>query len=854
MKKILLISLALGLLIFINSCSQTEPKYRNIKVAPEERADDLLKRLTIKEKISLMMNASDSIPRLGIKKYDWWNEALHGVARNGTATVFPQAIGMAASFDDSLVYEVFKVVSDEARVKYNKARRTGEIKRYQGLTMWTPNINIFRDPRWGRGQETYGEDPYLTSVMGVAVIKGLQGEETDGYLKLLACAKHYAVHSGPEWNRHSFDVNNISPRDLWETYLPAFEAAVKKGKVKQVMCAYNRFEGEPCCGSDRLLINILREKWQYDGIVVSDCGAINNFYQKGKHMTHPDSAHAVADAVLSGTDIECGSSYKALLKAVNQNLISEQKIDVSLKRLIFYRYKLGEIYGKSPWDNLPDSLLCCKKHKDIALEMARKSIVLLQNKGILPLNSNSSIALLGPNANNDKMQWGNYNGIPTHTITLLEALQNHFPNKKIAYDEACSYTGNTESIIDECTYNKKKGISAMFWNNIDMNGQPVYETIYSKIIKIGKRDTLPGISLEGISAKFNTVLIPKISGPVDFVFTTSGIVKLIVNGKEIKLEKIPIEFQVAKMNLLAGKKYKIEIEYIKKENGQFIFDIKRNIKTDINRIIKLVEKNDIIIFAGGISAELEREEANVYASGFVGGDRVDIELPAVQREIIAALKAAGKKVILVNFSGSAMGLEPETKNCEAIIQAWYPGEAGGQAIVDVLFGNYNPAGRLPVTFYKNINQLPDFENYQMKGRTYRYTKEKPLFPFGYGLSYTSFKYSDIKIDKQEIKPGDTLKLYITITNDGKYDGEEVIQVYLKKVSDIEGPNKTLRAFKRVFIPAGNKINIVFNLTDDNLKWWDNVANTIKVSSGEYQLMIGKSSKDEDLTFINFKIK
>ncbi|MBN1182171.1 MAG: glycoside hydrolase family 3 C-terminal domain-containing protein [Bacteroidales bacterium] len=838
---------------FLFSCTNGQNKHQSN--SPEIRAQNLIKQLSLEEKVTLLMNGSEAIQRLGIQQYNWWNEALHGVARNGTATVFPQAIGMAASFDDQLLFEIFSAISDEARVKHRQAREEGEMKKYTGLTMWTPNINIFRDPRWGRGQETYGEDPYLTSVMGVAVIKGLQGENTEGYDKLHACAKHYAVHSGPEWNRHSFNAEDIAPRDLWETYLPAFKAAVQKGNVKEVMCAYNRFEGEPCCGSNRLLTQILRDQWGFTGIVLTDCGAIKNFYMEGRHMVQPDQEHAVANAIMNGTDLECGNTFKSVIKAVQEGLISEEQIDISLKRLLMARYELGEMDAYSPWDKLPDSLLNCIKHKELALTMAQKSIVLLQNKGILPLKENCKIALLGPNANDSAMQWGNYNGTPKHTVTLLEALQQKIPNSLVVYDEACGLTGITQSIFEECNDNGQEGFSAKFWNNIEMQGEPVAKLQFGSEIKIGKRDTIAkGVNLDRISAKFHSILKPKMSGIIEFVFTTSSEVKVHVNGEEINLQTLPSELQFSKVEVKAGKSYEIDIEWIHEKQGQFKFNILRSLPPDIAGLLKKAKDCDIVIFAGGISASLEREEGNVYAPGFKGGDRTDIELPKIQRDVIAAFKAAGKKVILVNFSGSAMGLVPESKNCDAVLQAWYPGEAGGTAIVNVLFGKYNPAGRLPVTFYKSTDQLPDFENYDMKGRTYRYMTEEPLFPFGYGLSYTNFSYNPTTMSAKQIQAGEDITLTVPVTNTGNYDGEEVVQVYLKKMNDPDGPNKALRAFKRVFIPKGETVNVEFKLTTESLEWWDSSTNTMHKYPGNYQLMVGSSSRDKDLEIINLELQ
>lgn len=715
MKKFFIPVLLAGALM--SACQQKLP-YQNTSLPPEERAADLVQRLTLEEKVSLMQNNSSAVPRLGIKPYNWWNEALHGVARNGRATVFPQAIGMGAAFNDSLLHVVFTAVSDEARAKNHIARRDSSYKIYQGLTFWTPNINIFRDPRWGRGQETYGEDPYLTSQLGMAVVRGLQGPEDSQYDKAHACAKHYAVHSGPEWNRHSFNAEDIDPRDLWETYLPAFKDLVQKTGVKEVMCAYNRFEGLPCCNSDRLLMQILRDEWGYEGLVVSDCGAIYDFFEEGRHGTHKDKADASSAAVLSGTDLECGDAYKSLADAVRQGKIKEEDLDRSVARLLKARFELGEMDETTPWDTISDSVVNCRIHQVLALRMARESMTLLQNKNnLLPLKAGMTVALVGPNANDSVMQWGNYNGFPGHTVTLLEALRKRLPEEQLIY---------------------------------------VPGALYAE----------------------------------DFV----------------------------------PKHKKDEMEQTK--------------PLDAASLLKQVGRADVVVFAGGISPLLEGEEMKVDVQGFKGGDRTDIELPAIQRQLLKALKAAGKKVVFVNFSGSAVGLEPETQTCDAILQAWYPGEAGGTAVADVLYGDYNPAGRLPVTFYKNVGQLPDYEDYSMKGRTYRYFEGTPLFPFGHGLSYTTFVYG-----KAEVKDG---CLLVPVTNTGSMDGDEVVQLYLNRPDDANGPRKTLRAFKRVHIPTGATRTVSLPLTEETFNWWDTATNTVHPLKGSYKLLYGGSSDDRAL--------
>ncbi|MCI6461248.1 MAG: glycoside hydrolase family 3 C-terminal domain-containing protein [Prevotella sp.] len=689
--------------------------YQNPNLSSSERADDLIGRLTLEEKSKLMMDQSPAIKRLGIPEFHWWNEALHGVGRNGTATVFPITMCMAASWNDALLQDVFTAVSDEARAKNQEAKKSGKLKRYQCLSFWTPNINIFRDPRWGRGQETYGEDPYLTSKMGLAVVRGLQGPENSKYRKLLACAKHFAVHSGPEWNRHSFDVQQLPARDLWETYLPAFKTLVQEGNVAEVMCAYQRIDGEPCCGNNRFEHQILREEWGYKGLITSDCWAIRDFYDKGCHEVSKDAAEASATAVRAGTDLECGSAYKALPEAVKRGEITEKELDKSLKKLIMARIELGDFDNDSlvEWTRIPSSVVACKKHKQMALDMARQGTVLLKNNGLLPLDKDAKIVVMGPNANDAEMMWGNYNGTPTATMTILDGIHNYQPEAR--FIRGCGHTRNSDSLR-------------------------------------------------------------------------------------------------------------------------------------VSDIIYAVRDADIVVFAGGISPRLEGEEMKVNEVGFKGGDRTDIELPKIQRQLLAALHDAGKKVVLVNCSGSAVALEPETSSCDAILQAWYGGEQGGTAVAEILFGDVNPSGKLPVTFYKNTQQLPDFEEYKMAGRTYRYMKEQPLFSFGYGLSYTTFEFGT---PKYNAKKG---VVTAEVTNTGKRDGDEVVQVYIKRIADTEGPNKTLKAFKRVNLKAGEKKVISIDFKRGNFEGWDPEHNVMRVVAGKYQMMVGNSSRDCDLKTIEVKVK
>ena len=846
-------------LLALASCG--EPSYKDASLSPERRAELLVKELTLEEKAHLMMDGSRSVERLGIKPYNWWNEALHGVARAGLATVFPQPIGMAASFNPEMVYEVFNAVSDEARAKNTYYASQDSRERYQGLTMWTPTVNIYRDPRWGRGIETYGEDPYLTSRMGVMVVKGLQGPADGKYDKLHACAKHFAVHSGPEWNRHSFNAENIKPRDLYETYLPPFEALVKEGKVEEVMCAYNRFEG------DRLLMQILRGEWGFNGIVVSDCGAIADFYNDRGHHTHPDAESASAAAVISGTDLECGSSYKALIESVKKGLISEETVDTSVKRLMKARFALGEMDEpeKVSWTKIPFSVVASAAHDSLALNMARESMTLLMNKdNFLPLKRGGlTVAVMGPNANDSVMQWGNYNGMPAHTVTILDGVRNLLgTDDKLIYEQGCPWVERTliQSAFSQCKSDQGPGFTARYWNNLKREGEPVTTTQVTTPFRFctsGATVFAPGVNLTDFSATYNSAFIPKESGEIVLEVYCYGSGRLRVNGEEVKSfsNKHGARKSTHAMKVQAGKSYDLELdfEYLRSD-AQLNFDLGFKKDVDIRKSVERVKDADIVIFASGISPSLEGEEMGVNLPGFKKGDRTDIELPAVQRELIDALHRAGKKIILVNCSGSPIGLEPETQKCEAILQAWYPGQQGGKAVAEVLFGDYNPAGKLPVTFYRNVSQLPDFEDYNMTGRTYRYMQDVPLFPFGYGLSYTTFGYGKTVLDKNELTAGQSLKLTVPVTNTGKRNGEEVVQVYLRKQGDAEGPIKTLRAFKRVSIPAGKTVNVEFDLKDKELEWWDDQSNTVRVCPGNYDIMVGGSSKEEDLQRTTIAIK
>jgi len=843
-------------LLTITLSAQQYP-FQNASLSSEERAKDLLSRLTLEEKAALMCDVSEAIPRLCIPKFNWWSEALHGLANNDSVTVFPEPVGMAASFDDELVYRIFTAVSDETRAKYHKAKRSGqENRRFLSLSVWTPNINIFRDPRWGRGQETYGEDPYLTSRMGISVVNGLQGPSDARYKKLLACAKHFAVHSGPEWSRHVLNINDLNPRDLHETYLPAFKALVQEADVREVMCAYQRLDDDPCCGSTRLLQRILRDDWGFKYLVVSDCGAITDFYTNHKVSSTP--VHAAARGVLAGTDVECaGPSYRSLPEAVKRDLVKEEDIDKSLMRVLVGRFDLGDLDNDSlvPWSKIPESIINCGAHRELALEMARESMTLLQNKNtILPLSKKGNkIAVIGPNANDESMLWGNYNGVPIRTISILEGIKSKVSSDSILYDKGCDLVEDkvTQSYFSHCSIEGKKGFKATYWNNPDFSGEIVTIQQITEPIKLttaGQYAFAPGVNLENFSAKYETEFIAPATEEIVFKGGATGYFELLVNGESLRKysnwrtlsSRIP--YSVEK-----GKKYKIEIRYAQLNDWQanIEFDFGKEVDVDYTHLIKKLKGIETVIFVGGLSGKLEGEEMPVSYPGFKSGDRTHIELPSVQRNCLKALKQAGKQIIFVNCSGSAIALTPETETCEAILQAWYPGESGGQAVADVLFGDYNPSGKLPITFYKSSDQLKDFEDYSMQGRTYRYMDDA-LFPFGFGLSYTTFKLDSAIANKTTINADETVQLTIPITNTGKCDGTEVVQVYVRKVDDIDGPLKTLKGFSRIHLKAGETKEVKIDLPPSSFEFYDWSQRKMTITSGEYEVYYGNSSDPKDL--------
>ena len=842
--------------------AQTFP-YQNPNLSAKERAKDLCSRLTLEEKAMLMLDESPAIPRLGIKKFFWWSEALHGAANMGNVTNFPEPVGMAASFNPSLLYKVFDVASTEFRAQYNHRMYDlgGEDMKMRSLSVWTPNVNIFRDPRWGRGQETYGEDPYLTSVMGIQVVRGLQGPEDAKYRKLWACAKHYAVHSGPEYTRHTANLTNVSARDFWETYMPAFKSLVQDAKVREVMCAYQRLDDDPCCGSQRLLQTILRDEWGFQYLVVSDCGAVSDFYEN--HKSSSDAVHGSAKAVISGTDVECGFgyAYKSIPEAVRRGLLSEAEVDKHVIRLLEGRFDLGEMDDPSlvEWSKIPYSAMSTKASSQIALDMARQCIVLLQNKdNILPLKKNAEkIAVIGPNADNTPMMWGNYNGTPNHTVTILDGIK--AKQKKLVYLPGCDLTYEKVMeghIASDCVApDGKKGLKGTFWNNTKMEGKPFTTEYYTKPVNVttaGMHVFAPNLPIEDFSAKYETTFTPKEAGEYVLNVESTGHFEVYVNGeRKVMLHTWRTTPTRTVLQAEKGQQFKIEVRFqtVRTWGASMKIDVARELPIDYQQTIAQLNGIDKVIFVGGIAPSLEGEEMPVNIEGFKGGDRTSIELPKVQREFLKALKAAGKQVIYVNCSGSAIALQPETESCDAIVQAWYPGQEGGTAVADVLFGDYNPGGKLSVTFYKNDSQLPDYEDYSMKGRTYRYFNDA-LFPFGYGLSYTTFEIGEASIKGEN----GNFEVSVPVANTGNCNGTETVQLYIRDLADKEGPLKSLRGFQRVDVKAGQTATATIQLNPKSFEFWDAATNTMRTKPGQYELLYGNSSLDKDLKIIKVEIK
>ncbi len=861
-QKFLLLAIVFILSSAFSALPGQEYPFQDADLPLEERVADLVSRMTLEEKISQMQNGAAAIPRLGIPEYNWWNECLHGVARNGVATVFPQAIGMAATWNPELIGEEADIIATEARAKYNEAIRNNERRIYQGLTMWSPNINIFRDPRWGRGQETYGEDPYLTSRIGVAFVRGLQGEDPACF-KVISTPKHFAVHSGPEPLRHSFDAD-VSDRDLHETYLAAFRACIVEGGAYSVMGAYNRFRGESCSAHSLLLDQILRKDWGFQGYVVSDCGAIRDIYNG--HRIVESAAEASALAVRMGCDLTCGREYRALDEAVSKGMISEEEIDVSVKRLMTARFRLGmfDPPERVPYSGIPISENDAPEHDQFALKVARESMVLLKNEGsILPLgNDLNRIAVVGPYADNRDVLLGNYNGTPSHPVTILQGIMNRagsgtevrFAQGIVPPESALSSEPVQTQYLKPAGEPDGNGLKAEYFDNPDLDGAPVLVRTDPRIRMFWRLEgPAAGIPADSFSVRWTGTVSPPVSGSYEIGLYTDDKGRFYINDVLVvdNWEPYKSDFSGSgTVSLLKGKEYKIRVEYadIAGFAGTRLtwkkLDEPGEGEAMMAEAVELAGSSDVVIAVAGISPRLEGEQMRIRLEGFEGGDRTRLHLPEPMETLIRRLHAIGKPVILVLTSGSALAVNWEKEHIPAILQAWYPGQQGGNAVADVLFGNYNPAGRLPVTFYRSVDDLPDFENYDMEGRTYRYFRGEPLFPFGHGLGFSDFDYQSMQVSKTDVSDNDTVIVAVTLSNKGDYDGDEVVQLYVRNPeSPVAQPLKSLKGFKRVFVARGETRTIEIPLAIKELGCYSEVQHGFVVEPGDFELQAGASSSD-----------
>jgi beta-glucosidase len=830
----------------------TDYPFRNVDLDIEKRVDDLISRLTVEEKVSQLLDVAPAIERLGIPQYNWWNECLHGVARAGRATSFPQAIGMAATWNPELIHKVADVISTEARAKYNTAVRQGQRNRYQGLTMWTPNINIFRDPRWGRGQETYGEDPYLTARLGVAFVKGLQGDDPD-YLKVVATPKHYAVHSGPEHNRHSFDAYT-TPKDLWETYLPAFEATVKEARAYSVMSAYNRYLGESATSSPFLLTDILRDKWGFDGYVVSDCGAVSDIYRFHKLVEKPEEA--AARALKAGCDLNCGSTYKHLVTSLEQGLVSEEDINKALRRLLTARIRLGLLnpIEEQPFGELGEAHIESREHAELALQTARESMVLLKNaNGILPLSKElSSIAVIGPQADDRHFLLGNYFGVPTNRTTILEGIREKVSTQtKVHYFKGVN-VADEQPVFDVIPASHiPTGIIVEYYDNSKFEGEPVYREKASVVdFEWGGAAPVPAVRPGKFAIRYTGTIRSDVTKAFELaVLETGGSYRLFIDEEEFETGSSRKEHRLKSqvVHFEKDRDYRFRLEYSCTNEWMASVQLMWNREEVLGRdhLLKVAENSDVIVFAGGITARLEGEEMPVEVDGFYKGDRTHLKMPDAQLKLLKELEATGRPIVFLLTSGSAMAINWEQKHADAILGVWYPGQAGGRAVADVLFGDYNPSGKLPVTFYQSVDQLPDFEDYNMAGRTYRYFNNDPLYPFGYGLSYTTFEYGKPVLEKSVMRKGKDLKLFVDVKNTGEMDGETVVQLYVrKKDRSKHDPLKSLKQFQKISLKQGEEKRLSFTVSATDLQGIDDEGQSV-LHPGIYEILIGDSSATEN---------
>ena len=838
-----------AVILLCGSCSsRPEYPFRDTSLPIEERVNDLVGRLTLEEKVAQMSSAAPAIERLGIPAYDWQNECLHGVGKiaDYKVTVFPQPIGLAATWDEEGMLKVADCIAEEGRAIYHEALRNDNHASYYGLTYWAPNINIFRDPRWGRGHETFGEDPYLTGILGCAYVRGLQGDDPR-YLKASACAKHYAVHSGPESKRHEFNAE-VSDDDLWNTYLPAFRDVVEKADVSGIMCAYNAVDGRPCCGNDLLMMGILRDDWGFKGYVTSDCGAIDDFY-KGHH-THPDTISAAADAVVHGTDLDCirDNTFKTLVEAVRTGEMEESDIDRAVKRLFTIRFRLGmfDPDEEVKYASVPLSALDSKEHRELALSMARESMVLLKNEGgLLPLDKNiRKIAVVGPNAAQRKPMLGNYYGYPSELPTIVEAIKSHVsPSTEVVYEQLTDYFAPVDFVpldmTEVCSIDGKKGFKAEYFADSGFSCDPVVKYVERpELSYMGKTIIADSISSLDFGVRYNTMFTPAESGEYTLDLDTWKRFRFSIDG-DVIIDAMDRKGKTDGRHAAyfdAGKPYMITIEaQMKGRDGDLTFDIGRKVVPDLKELASRVADADVIIFAGGISPSLEGEQNGVKCEGFEDGDRTTIQLPKAQTRMMRQLAATGKPVVFVMLTGSAIASVWEEENLPAIVNAWYGGQAGAVALADVLFGDYNPGGRLPITFYGSDRDLPPFTDYAMDGRTYRYFKGKPLYPFGYGLSYTTFGYDNLTLDGP-MTTSSEITVKADVENLGKVPGDEVVQLYVSRDGKDE-PIRSLKGFKRIHLNPGERKTVSFTLTPEDLAIY-RLGEGRSVNPGKFNVTVG----------------
>ncbi|MGI4756623.1 MAG: glycoside hydrolase family 3 C-terminal domain-containing protein [Janthinobacterium lividum] len=875
------------LFVALSAAAQTSPAYLNPALPPPQRAADLVGRMTLEEKSLQMVNGAAAIPRLNVPAYDYWNEGLHGVARSGYATMFPQAIGMAATWDAPLLKGIGDVIATEARAKNNEALRHGNHDIYFGLTFWSPNINIFRDPRWGRGQETYGEDPHLTAQLGVNFIQGLQGNDPK-YYKVIATPKHFAVHSGPEDGRHKFDVEP-TPHDLWDTYLPQFRAAIVDAKADSIMCAYNRVDGQPACGSKLLLVDILRNDWNFNGFVTSDCGAIDDFFRPNTHQTEPDAEHADKAALLAGTDTNCGSTYRKLGDAVKAGLIQESDIDVSLRRLFEARIRLGlfDPPASVPYAQIPFSEVNSPAHAALAKRAAEESVVLLKNDGILPLRAGKykTVAVIGPNAASLSALEGNYNGQPHDPIMPVDAIRSALRGSTVVYAPGAPYVEGfampvSRTMLHPAKGSRESGLKAEYFPTNNFDGTPAVTRVDPEInFDWSGVSPMRNAPASPFAVRWSGTITAPAAGTYQFTIRTGRCrgcgptqsYRLLVDGKEVTaLHRTAPPASGGRINGTTGLPevdrankpgtFSITFDDTRQEHSFQLEFVRDSASAGSGLRLEWTPKaaellpdalaaakgSDLVIAMLGLSPDLEGEEMPVKLPGFAGGDRTDINLPASQQALLRSILDTGKPTVVVLLNGSAIAVNLADEKANAVLEGWYPGEAGSVALADTLVGRNNPSGRLPVTFYKSESDLPAFDDYSMKNRTYRYFTGTPLYSFGYGLSYTTYAYSGLKLSKNKLNAGETLTAEATVKNTGKMAGEEVAELYLLPPVGSNGglsPKQQLQGFQRILLKPGESRKVSFTLTPRQLSEVD-AQGVRSVSAGSYTIAVGSAQPGE----------